>query len=589
MNSKDAALFVCTVGTAVITAGGCLDLKTTEQQTTGGQGGSAGNGQGGAGGEGTSSSSSSTTSSSSGETSSSSSSSSSGGMCETGDTMTCYPGPPETQSKGTCKAGEMNCIGGMWGACVGPVLPTLEQCDSPTDTNCDGRIGCKGIPDTISAVGTDQDDAVLAIATGNGANGYDGAVYGAGYRGAAVALDGTPDSAQVLFVKRDPTGVLTDWSDRFKIDPSGHAYARGIALNPISEDVIVVGTYQNASLNVGDQGLKFPGSSTVGFWAVFTSTGTFKFAKALGSGGITEIKTVGIDSAGNIYLGGRFSDTLDFGGGASVVANDGFDGFVASYAADGAFQWQQTWSGPGDQSVDNLSVDTFGGIYTAASFTSSANVGGGFVHMGEGGTDVLLTSLDPANGAPKWYNHIGSSGDVIATDIASRGGNIALLVLFQGPLGIGPHYYENTETSLFWDTVVATVDSSTGAIFATYPFMASGSQMGLGIAIDSFADVIVSGHFTSKLPLGGVLPDLTSGISDLDAFVVKLDKGLTTPRWAHDYGNSLVQSFADVAVGQATGHIMLGGGYQGILLGFGVMAPQNTNGGLDAFIGKMSN
>lgn len=574
MNHRNTALFVSVVGALVTTAGGCLELQTSNPGATGGQGGSAGSGQGGTGAETTSS-----TSSSSGSTSSSS-----GGNCMPGENMVCYPGPADTQFNGACTAGQMTCNGGMWSACSGVVLPILESCEGLTDVNCDGRNGCQGVVKSVATLGTVEDDAIVAIANGAGSNGFDGAVYGAGYRSAVVGGDGSPDSAAVLLLKRDSSGNLVDWSNKFNIAPSGHAYARDIAVSP-QENVVVVGTYQNASLNVNGQGLTAPGTATLGFWASFDSAGTLQFAKSLGSDGITQIETVGIDSAGNIYIGGKFNTSVDFGGGV-VFSNGGFDGFVASYTSTGVLRWKQTWSGSGNESVDMLSVDTTGVIYTGATFDSTVNIGGGPVLMSDGGTDALIAALNPATGAAKWYNQIGNTGEVVLTDITSYAGNIALVAAFRGAIDVGPWTHQSMDDPTTWDSVVATLESGGGAVMATYPFVSNGTQLGLGIAMDSFGDIVLDGYFSTSLPFGGVISDLTTG-GDINAFVVKFNSALK-PRWANGYGNSLLQAFTTVSLEPTNGHIFVGGGFQGLLLGFGPIAPE-TNGGFDAVLGVVSN
>lgn len=58
---------------------------------------------------------------------------------------TCTPGVKElcgTQyaGKGPCKAGERTCLaGGVWGECLGAVLPVAEKCDT-VDNDCDGEV-----------------------------------------------------------------------------------------------------------------------------------------------------------------------------------------------------------------------------------------------------------------------------------------------------------------------------------------------------------------------------------------------------------------------------------------------------------------
>ncbi|MEC7525795.1 MAG: MopE-related protein [Myxococcota bacterium] len=65
-----------------------------------------------------------------------------GCMCGTGDTQTCYGGPPGTEGVGSCVAGTQTCSGSMefpeWGACSGQVTPLPEICNG-VDDDCDGE------------------------------------------------------------------------------------------------------------------------------------------------------------------------------------------------------------------------------------------------------------------------------------------------------------------------------------------------------------------------------------------------------------------------------------------------------------------
>jgi hypothetical protein len=59
--------------------------------------------------------------------------------CVTGQTRSCYDGPATSAGKGSCKAGLQTCSGGLWGDCVGQVLPTPEVCNG-RDDDCSGVV-----------------------------------------------------------------------------------------------------------------------------------------------------------------------------------------------------------------------------------------------------------------------------------------------------------------------------------------------------------------------------------------------------------------------------------------------------------------
>ena len=579
MKIRNVAGFAAITTVMAWVGAGCLDLQTAGE--TGGQGGTGGLGQGGGGAD---------TSSAMGGSGNSGQAggaggAGAGGACVPGAMMNCYPGPPDTQFKGVCQAGQAVCDPpGTWSACNGLVLPGLESCDSVTDTNCDGRTGCKGIPESNVLVSGDEDEAVVAISIGKGVYGWDGPVYGTGYRNATLDAAANPSSAEVLLVKRDSGGVLTDLSNRFFIDTFGHAWGRDIAVDS-NGNVYVVGTYQGASLNVGGQGLKTAGNATLGFLASFDPSGNLRYVKDFGSTGTTEVKRVKVDAAGNVYISGKFDTSIDFGNNL-VMSNGGFDGFVAAYSTTGALVWRKTWSGTGDESVNAIAISPDGALYAAADFTVAVTVGGGPVFMTEGGMDALISKHSIADGSPLWYNEFGDTGDITITDMDTRGGDIAVLGAFRGKLALGGFNYTSNDGPNLWDIIVGTLEPNGGAVASTFPFLADGIQVATSVSIDPLNDIVIGGYFMQTLPLGGAIMDLTTG-GDVNAFVVKFSPTLAV-HWGHGYGNSLVQAFLDVAVEPTTGSTFVAGGLQGIMLGFGVQAPQ-SNSGFDAIIGRMTN
>ena len=61
-------------------------------------------------------------------------------LCELGDSMSCFPGPPDRLNIGACSAGVQTCSEfGTWNPCFGHVSPEDEVCDG-MDNDCDGSV-----------------------------------------------------------------------------------------------------------------------------------------------------------------------------------------------------------------------------------------------------------------------------------------------------------------------------------------------------------------------------------------------------------------------------------------------------------------
>lgn len=56
--------------------------------------------------------------------------------CIDGDTQSCYGGPIATIGIGLCTTGTQSCANGVWGDCVGDVVPVPEVCNNNQDDDC---------------------------------------------------------------------------------------------------------------------------------------------------------------------------------------------------------------------------------------------------------------------------------------------------------------------------------------------------------------------------------------------------------------------------------------------------------------------
>jgi hypothetical protein len=263
---------------------------------------------------------------------------------------------------------------------------------------------------------------------------------------------------------------------------------------------------------------------------------TVPTAFGFGSPGIDTIRTMTADPAGNLYVAGTFTNSVDFdpGPGTAVLTNTGLsDSFLAKYTAAGAL----LWAGQLDASLWGLTVDPAGAIVATGDFfgTTDFDLGPGASTLTTGtGSSCFVVKYTP-NGGLVWAGQLGGqaasvSGQAVAVDDVgdiyvggSQGRGIA--DLDPGP---GTFLVENTG-----DRSRATVTKLTSAgdlvwarHFANDLTTSTGVVYALGV--DAAHNVYAGGRFQHRVdfdPGPGTNYVTTSAASDWDAYAVQLTAG----------------------------------------------------------------
>ena len=139
-------------------------------------------------------------------------------------------------------------------------------------------------------------------------------------------------------------------------------------------DVYIVGRYgcAHCNFNAGPTALTDPDiHSSNGdvdtFVGKYDANGNFLWARTWGGSGTDGGGGLAVDSANNVYVGGIFSGTVDFGVGP-VSSNGQFDFSLSKFSAGGALQWVRTWGGPGKDIAYGLTLDNANNLYAYGVF-----------------------------------------------------------------------------------------------------------------------------------------------------------------------------------------------------------------------------
>lgn len=117
--------------------------------------------------------------------------------------------------------------------------------------------------------------------------------------------------------------------------------------------------------------------------------------------------SLAVDGAGNVILVGQFDGQANFGGETFVTADQFPDAYVAKFSTEGEHVWSRHFGGPGEQRIDVVEVDDDGTIALGGKFSDSIDLGGGPL-MSAGLLDIFVANLR-ADGEHVWSRSFTSS------------------------------------------------------------------------------------------------------------------------------------------------------------------------------------
>ena len=334
-------------------------------------------------------------------------------------------------------------------------------------------------------------------------------------------------------------------------------------------NVIVVGEFRG-SADFGGGPLKVAGTVDI-IVAKYDKSGAHLWSKHFGGTDDDQSTGVAVDAAGNVYVTGSFSGTIDFGGGAF---NDSWGGFVLALDKSGAFRWSQHLAGGTGQSI---AVTADGDVMVCGIFWKKITVGGEEV-KGTGQANTFVAKLD-ASGGKKWLKTFGSTGSaaVLGKGVATHGdGSVYVLTGLEKTVDYGGGPLTSAGGA---DVAVVKLDAGGGHIWSKR-FGAKSTEYTYDLAVDPTGGVVFVGSFSKPVDFGG--GELTSRGSG-DAFVAKLDAS-GNHVWSKSFGGSEDDNGYDVAIDPkgnvaVTGYFQLTADFDG--------HPQQSAGRNDAFVMRL--
>ena len=229
-----------------------------------------------------------------------------------------------------------------------------------------------------------------------------------------------------------------------------------------------------------------------------------------------------VDSAGNIYLTGRFGNTATFDN-IALTSSGGYDIFIAKLDANGNWLWARRAGGAADDLGWSLVLDDFSNVYVAGAFSNVSSFGTTTL-TSSGMHDIFLSKLD-SSGRWLWSLKAGGISDDIAFGVCLDSGNNAYITgQFEGLAYFGTTALSSNGNT---DVFIAKEDGN-GDWNWMWVTHAGGSDMDAGYSIqtDSADNLYIMGIFSSIATFGSIT--LTSnGLLDLFAGKLEADVGNT--------------------------------------------------------------
>lgn len=193
---------------------------------------------------------------------------------------------------------------------------------------------------------------------------------------------------------------------RIETDQNGNVFIGAIFNNLVDADP-GPGTYNLTTSDFTNGDL---------FIAKYDVLGNFLWAGKYGGLGTEYISAMKLDSAGNVFVTGPYTETADLRPGSGVfnqTANGGFDSYIIKLSSNGIFQWAASIGGStGNDFITSFSPDETGGLYYTGVFEGSVDFdpGIGTTYLSSLGKDIFCSHLS-SSGILDWAFFIGGTGN----------------------------------------------------------------------------------------------------------------------------------------------------------------------------------
>jgi hypothetical protein len=324
-------------------------------------------------------------------------------------------------------------------------------------------------------------------------------------------------------------GSAAEWGLGIAVDGAGNAYVTGFT------DSATFPGVNGSSIQPANGGGATPAAA---FVTKINPAGTaIVYSTFLGGSGSDQGWSIAVDGAGNSYVTGETSSPTFPGvsGSSLQPANGGFkDAFVTKINPAGtAIVYSTFLGGGGDDTGRGIAVDSAGSVYLTGqtSSTTLPGVNSNSIQPANGGGfspyDAFVTKLNPTGTAIVYSTFLGNSGVETGVSIAVDSAGDAYVTGETDSTtfpGVNANSIQPANGGGVADAFVTKINpTGTAIIYSTF-LGSSGTDEGLGIAIDGAGNPYVAGNTDSTTFPGvdGSSLQPANGGGFKDGFVTKI-------------------------------------------------------------------
>ena len=239
------------------------------------------------------------------------------------------------------------------------------------------------------------------------------------------------------------------------------------------------------------------------YGSVVHAEAVYSFSKTMGGTDHDFGRSVAVDSGGNVYITGYFSDTADFDPDNAATDNHTSSGlediFLTKINSNGSYGFTKTMGGTDHDFGQSVAVDGSDNVYITGYFSGTADFDPGAStdnHTSAGLEDIFLTKIN-SDGSYGFTKIMGGTDQDFGQSVAVDGSdNVYITGYFSGTADFDPGASTDNHTSAGLEDIFITKINFDGSYDLTATIGGTDNEVGQSVTLDNNVHLYLTGYFS---------------------------------------------------------------------------------------------